>query len=81
MTRAVIEAKDAWDAIELPAPEAETSVKGTGDGTVEGKAAESSRATNTKANRIIDAKARTVIIGYYRLEALSKILYLRTVRE
>ena len=81
LTRAVIEAKDAWDAIELPAPEAETSVKGTGDRIVEGKAAESSRATDTKANRIMDAKARTVIMGYCGPEALSRILYLRTAKE
>jgi hypothetical protein len=35
----------------------------------------------SKANYIIDAKARIVIIGYYRQEALSKILYLQTVKE
>jgi hypothetical protein len=34
-----------------------------------------------KANRVIDAKARTVIIGYYRLEALFKVLHLRTAKE
>ena len=72
----MIKAKDAWDAIEQPAPEAETPVKSTDDGTVEDKAA-----VISKANRVIDAKARTVIIGYYRQEALSKILYLRTVKE
>ncbi len=80
ITRAVIEAKDAWDAIELPDSEAETPVKSTDDGTVEGKAA-ASRAVDTKASRVIDAKARTVIIGYCGPEALSKILHLRTAKE
>ncbi|KAG4428796.1 hypothetical protein IFR05_015722 [Cadophora sp. M221] len=62
ITKAVIEAKDAWDAIEPPGLEAETSVKSTGDGTAEGKAAESSGALDTKVNRVMDAKARTVIM-------------------
>ena len=77
----MIEAKDAWDAIELLGLEAETSVKSTGDGTAEGKAVESSGATDTKVNRVMDAKARTVIIGYYGPEALSRILHLRTAKE
>jgi hypothetical protein len=83
ITRAVIEAKDAWDAIEPPAPEAKTSViKGTDDGTAEGKkAAESSGATDTKVDRVMDAKARTVIMGYCGPEALSRILHLRTAKE
>jgi hypothetical protein len=83
ITRAVIEAKDAWDAIEPPAPEAKTSViKGIDDGTAEGKkAAESSGAIDTKVDRVMDAKARTVIIGYCGPEALSRILYLRTAKE
>ena len=83
ITRAVIKAKDAWDAIEPPALEAKTPViKGIDDGTVEGKeAAESSRATDTKVDRVIDAKARTVIMGYCGPEALSRILYLRTAKE
>jgi hypothetical protein len=77
----VIKAKDAWDAIKLLSLEAETFVKSTGDRIAKGKVVESSRATNTKVNRVIDAKARTVIIRYYKPEALSKILYLRTARE
>jgi hypothetical protein len=77
----VIKAKDTWDTIEPPGQEAETSVKGTGDGTVEGKAAESSRAMDTKLSRVMDAKARTVIMGYCEPEALSRILYLQTARE
>ena len=75
ITRAVIKAKDAWDSIVLVEPEAETSVRAAGDRIVKGKAAK------LKINRVIDAKARTVIIGYYRLEALSRILYLRTAKE
>jgi hypothetical protein len=83
ITRAVIEAKDAWDAIEPPALEAKTSViKGTDDGIAEGKkAAESSGATDTKVDRVMDAKARTVIMGYCGPEALSRILHLRTAKE
>ena len=81
ITRAVIEAKDAWDAIELPGPEAETSVKSTGDGTVKGKVVESKGVTDTKVNRVMDAKARTVIMGYCGPEALSRILHLRTAKE
>jgi hypothetical protein len=34
-----------------------------------------------KANRVTNVKARIVIIGYYRLEALFKVLYLRTIKE
>jgi len=71
----VIEAKDTWDTIEQPGPEAETSVKSTGDGTVKGKVVES------KVDRVKDVKARTVIIGYYGPEALSRILHLRTAKE
>ena len=79
----MIKAKDAWDAIEPPAPEAKTSIiKGIDDGIVEGKkAAELSGATDTKVDRVMDAKARTVIIRYCGLEALSRILYLRTAKE
>jgi hypothetical protein len=70
ITRAVIKAKDAWDAIEPPALEAKTSViKGIDDRIAEGKkAAELSGAIDTKVDRVMDAKARTVIIGYYRPE-------------
>ena len=81
ITRAVIEAKDAWDTIELPDPEAETSVKDTGDRTEKGKATESSKTKEPVVDRVKDAKARTVILGYCRPEALSRILYLRTTRE
>jgi hypothetical protein len=81
ITRAVIEVKDTWDAIELPGLEAKASVKSTGDRTVEGKAAESSGAIDLKADRVKDTKARAIIMGYCRLEPLSRILYLRTVRE
>jgi hypothetical protein len=79
----VIKAKDAWDAIEPLALEAKTSIiKGIDDGTAEGKkAAESSGATDTKVDRVMDAKARTVIMGYCGPEALSRILYLRTAKE
>jgi hypothetical protein len=73
--RAVIEAKDTWDAIEQPGLEAETSTKSTDDRIVKGKAAES------KVSRVMDAKARTVIIGYCGPEALSRILHLRTAKE
>jgi hypothetical protein len=34
-----------------------------------------------KANCVIDAKAKIVIIGYYKLEALFKVLHLRTAKE
>jgi hypothetical protein len=81
ITRAVIEAKDAWDAIELPGLEAKASVKSTGDGTAEGKAAESSGAIDPKADRVKDVKARAIIMGYCGPEPLSRILHLRTVRE
>jgi hypothetical protein len=76
ITRAIIEVKDAWNAIKLLGPEAKTSVKSTGDGIVKGKAARLS-----KANRVTDVKARIVIIGYYRLKALFKVLHLRTAKE
>ncbi|KAG4433368.1 hypothetical protein IFR05_011152 [Cadophora sp. M221] len=81
IARAVIEAKDAWDAIKLLGLEAETLVGSTDDGTAKRKAAEFSRATNTKVNCVIDAKARIVIMGYYRPEALFRILHLRTAKE
>ena len=71
----MIKAKDTWDSIVLVEPEAETSAGAASNRIVKGKAAK------LKINRIIDAKARTVIIGYYRLEALSRILYLRTAKE
>jgi hypothetical protein len=35
----------------------------------------------SKANRIMDVKARIVIIRYYKQEALFKILYLWTIKE
>jgi hypothetical protein len=77
----VIKVKDTWDAIELLGPEAKTSIKSTDDGIVKGKAVVLGRAMDMKVNRVINAKARTVIIGYYGPEALSKILYLWTVKE
>jgi hypothetical protein len=67
----MIEVKDTWDAIKQLVPEVKTFVKSTDDGTIEDKAA-----VLSKANRIIDTKVRTVIIGYYKQEALSKILHL-----
>jgi hypothetical protein len=70
----VIEAKDAWDAIELPDLRAETS-KDTDDRTGKGKEPE------LAISRVKDAKARTVILGYCRPEALSRILHLKTARE
>ena len=81
ITRAVIKAKDAWDTIELPGPETEMSVKSTGDGIAKGKVIESKGVTDTKVNRVMNAKARTVIMGYCGLEALSKILYLWIIKE
>ena len=50
-------------------------IKSIDNRTVKGKAVVS-RAIDTKASYIMDTKTRTVIIGYYRPEALSKILYL-----
>jgi hypothetical protein len=81
ITRAVIKVKDTWDDIELLGLEAKASIKSTGDRTAEGKAAELSGAINPKADRVKDIKARAIIIGYCRPEPLSRILYLRTVRE
>ena len=81
ITRAVIEAKDAWDAIEPLGLGAETPGIGTDDGIIKGKVAELSKIANMKANRVMDVKARIIIIRYYRQEALSRILYLRIVKE
>jgi hypothetical protein len=81
ITRAVFKAKDTWDTIELLDLEAKAFVKSTGNRTVEGKGAELSKAIRTKVDRVKDVKARTVIIGYCSLEVLSRILYLRTVKE
>ena len=61
----MIEAKKAWNIIESPNPEAETSIKITDD----------------KTARIKDAKTRTIIIGYCGQEALSRIFYLRTAKK
>jgi hypothetical protein len=60
----VIEAKDVWDAIKQPGLEAKAFI--ISDGIVEGKVEESKDVIEAKANRVMDAKARTVIIGYYR---------------
>jgi hypothetical protein len=76
ITRAVIEAKDTWDTIEQPAPEAKMSEKSTDNRIVKEKAV-----VTSKTDRVMDTKARTVIMGYYGQEALSKILYLRTAKE
>ena len=80
ITRTVIEAKDAWEAIEpMPAPKAEAPVEDTDD-----VKASPGKATESKApavDRVRDAKARTVIMGYCGQEALSRILHLRTAKE
>ena len=70
ITRAIIEAKDTWDTIELLGPEAETPIEDIDDRIADRKAAD------IKVNCIIDTKTRTVIIGYCGPEALSRILYL-----
>ncbi len=67
----MIKAKDAWDAIKQLALEAKMSEKSIDNRIVKEKAV-----VMSKTNCVINAKARTVIIGYYRQEALSKILYL-----
>ena len=75
IAKAVIEAKDAWKAIEeLPAPEAKTPVEDTDNGT-----ARFSNVIKPKVqftDRMKNAKARTIIIGYCGQEALLRILYL-----
>jgi len=71
----VIKAKDMWNTVEQPDLEAEAFAGAADNGTAKGKAVES------KINRVIDANARTVIIGYCGLEALWRILYLRTAKE
>ena len=78
IAKAVIEAKDAWEAIEPPRPEAETPVKSTDDGTASSEVTDHK---TTPADRVKDAKARTVIMGYCGPEALSRILHLQTARE
>jgi len=69
----MIKAKDTWSTIEQLGPEAKTSV--TGDGIASGKVVESN------ADRVTDAKARTIIMGYCGQEALSRILHLSTAKE
>lgn len=80
ITRAVIEAKDAWETIEpMPAPKTEASVKDTDDVKVSpGEAIESKAPAIDRAK---DVKTRTVIMGYCDQEALSRILHLRTAKE
>jgi len=73
IVQAVIEAKDAWEAIEPPGLEAETPVRDTDDGIATSKV--------PLPDRVRDAKARTVIMGYCGPEALSRILHLRTAKE
>ena len=79
IVQAVIEAKDAWEAIEPSRPEAETPVKSTDDGTVKSEGSTDQKAL--PVDRVRDAKARTVILGYCGPEALSRILHLRTAKE
>ncbi len=76
----MIEAKDVWDAIKPPSLRVETPVL-TDDGIVGGQATKTKTTVEAKLDRVIDAKARTVIIGYYGQEALSRILHLRTAKE
>jgi gag-polypeptide of LTR copia-type len=69
----MIKAKDAWSAVQSP----KTAVS-------KGKEAGTEKATaepKVDINPVTDAKARTVIIGYYGQEALSRILHLRTTKE
>ncbi len=76
----MIEAKDAWEAIEgPPAPEAKTPVEDTDDGTKKSSSVTESKIQPT--DRVRDAKARTVIMGYCGAEALSRILHLQTAKE
>jgi len=77
--QAVIEAKDAWEAIEPSAPEAETSVEATDVGTAKPKGVTDRKLSSTE--RVRDAKARAVILGYCGPEALTRILYLQTAKE
>ena len=77
--QAVIEAKDAWEAIEPYAPEAETSVKATDVGTAKPKGVTDRKLSSTE--RVRDAKARAVILGYCGPEALTRILHLQTAKE
>ena len=79
IVKAVIEAKNAWEAVEPSALEAETPVKDTDDGTV--KSEDVADRTTPPEDRVRDAKARAVILGYCGPEALSRILYLTTARE
>ena len=80
IARAVIEAKDAWDAIEPPSLRVETPVL-TDDGTAGGQATKTKTTVEAKLDRVMDTKARTVIMGYCGQEALSRILHLRTAKE
>ena len=81
ITRVMIKAKDTWDIIKLLGLEAEIFIKSMGNRIVKGKVIESKGVTDTKVNRVMNAKARTVIMGYCGLEALSKILYLWIIKE
>jgi hypothetical protein len=73
LAQAVIESKDAWEAIEPYGPKDEASVKDTGDGIASIGA--------VKLDRVRDAKARTVILGNCGPEATLRILHLRTAKE
>ena len=81
ITRAVIKTKNIQNTIELLDPEAEIFVKGIGNGIEKGKAMESSKTTKSVVDCVKDIKARTVILGYCRPEALSRILYLKIARK
>ena len=81
ITRAMIKAKDTWDIIKLLGPEAKTFIKSTSNKIIKRKAAESKGVTDMKVNRVINTKARIVIMGYCEPEALSKLLYLQTMKE
>jgi hypothetical protein len=52
------------------------SEKSTDDGIVKEKVV-----VTSKTDRVMDMKARTVIMGYCGQEALSKIFHLRTAKE
>ena len=75
----MIEAKDAWEAIEPSLPKAETSEKPTGKGTAKSKGVTDQK--KSPVDRVKDAKARTVILRCCGSEALSRILHLRTAKE
>ena len=72
----MIKVKDMWDVIELLGLEAEIFIKNISNRIVKGKVIELKGIINTKVNYIINIKAKIIIIRYYKLEVLFKILYL-----